>query len=269
MPQEALAIILRSVAKRMRADFDQSKVFNHNGEAGTSREVLVRDFLSSCLPAHVQAIHNAEIIASDGGVSRQCDIVVVNRETPPLTSLDGYRVIPNECIYGLVEVKTNLTRKDLLDSCEKIGNARRLSKTAYRRAPGPIVRTTSAYGRTYDHFPTSGIVVAFDGLNLQTLGDHLVEWCKGRPVWEWPDSIWVLGKGALQWRNAMSGLLDRTPSPGANLVQVDAPEGEDVLLSLALHLNIHFSEAWMHPLDLVPYAGKSALGTAVREWVVL
>ncbi|MFJ5611942.1 DUF6602 domain-containing protein [Streptomyces sp. NPDC093221] len=95
----------------MRADFEQSKVFSHNGEAGTSREVLVRSFLSSCLPAHVQAIHNAEIVASDGGVSRQCDVVVVNRETPPLTSLDGYRVIPNECVYGLVEVKTNLTRK--------------------------------------------------------------------------------------------------------------------------------------------------------------
>ncbi|MFJ4334531.1 MULTISPECIES: DUF6602 domain-containing protein [unclassified Streptomyces] len=150
MSQDALAIILRSVAKRMRADFEQSKAFSHNGEAGTSREVLVRNFLSSCLPAHVKAIHNAEIVASDGGVSRQCDVVVVNRETPPLTSLDGYRVIPNECVYGLVEVKTNLTRKDLLDSCEKIGNARRLSKTAYRRVPNPITRTTSAYGRTYD-----------------------------------------------------------------------------------------------------------------------
>lgn len=186
---------MRSVANRMRADFEQSKVFSHNGEAGTSREALVRDFLSSCLPAHVQAIHNAEIIASDGGVSRQCDVVIVNRETPPLTSLQGYRVIPNECVYGLVEVKTSLNRKDLLDACEKIANARQLSKTAYRRVPGPIVRTTSAYGRTYDHFPTSGIVVAFDGLNLQTLGDHLVEWCRKRPVWEWPDSVWVLGKG--------------------------------------------------------------------------
>ncbi|MFE6807196.1 DUF6602 domain-containing protein [Streptomyces sp. NPDC057681] len=252
----------------MRADFEQSKVFSHNGEAGTSREVLVQNFLSSCLPAHVQAIHNAEIIASDGGLSRQCDVVVVNRETPPLTSLGGYRVIPNECVYGLVEVKTNLTRADLLDACEKIRNARCLSKTAYRRVPGPIARTTHAYGRTYDHFPTSGIVVAFGGLHLKTLGDHLVEWCKGRPVTEWPDSVWVLGKGALQWRSAANGLLDRTPSPGASLVQVDAPDGEDVLLPLALHLNIHFSEAWMHPLDLVPYAGKSVLGTAVREWTV-
>jgi hypothetical protein len=216
----------------------------------------------------VQAIHNAEIIASDGGVSRQCDVVIINRETPPLTSLDGYRVIPNECVYGLVEVKTNLTRQDILDACEKIASARRLNKTAYRRVPGPIARTTSAYGRSYDYFPTSGIVVAFDGLSLKTLGDHLVDWCKERPVCEWPDSIWVLGKGALQWRHATSELLDRTPSPGARLVQINAPAGEDILLSLALHLNIHFSEAWMHPLDLVPYAGRSALGTAVREWNV-
>ncbi|WP_416223244.1 DUF6602 domain-containing protein [Streptomyces hygroscopicus] len=128
MSQEALAIMLRSVAKRMRADFDRSKVLNHNGEAGTSREVLVRDFLSSCLPAHVQAIHNAEIVASDGGVSRQCDVVVVNRETPPSHVVGWISSNPNECIYGLVEVKTNLTRKDLLDSCEKIRNARRFEQ---------------------------------------------------------------------------------------------------------------------------------------------
>ncbi|MFE2939040.1 DUF6602 domain-containing protein [Streptomyces sp. NPDC059255] len=266
MSHEKLRVILSSVAKRMRADFDQSKVFKHNGEAGTSREVLVKNFLSSYLPAHVEAVHNAEIVTSSGEVSSQCDIVVVDRGALPLTSLEGYRIIPNECVYGLIEVKTNLAKVDLIDACNKISKARQMEKTAYRKVPNPIRRTTTAYGRTYDHFPTSGIIVAFESGKLETLGNHLMEWCSTRQVHEWPDSVWVLGKGILQWRGKENGLLERTPSPGASLVQIDAWEGDDVLLPLALHLNVHFSEAWMHPLNLMPYAGSTPLGTISRIW---
>ncbi|MEV6422636.1 DUF6602 domain-containing protein [Streptomyces sp. NPDC051662] len=266
MPQEKLGIILSSVAKRMRADFEQSRVFNHNGEAGTSREVLVRNFLSSYLPAHVRAVHNVEIITSSGSVSSQCDVAIVDKETLPLTSLEGYQVIPNECTYGIVEVKTNLTRAELFNACDKISKVRKMEKTAYRRIPNTIERTTVAYGNMYDHFPTSGIVVAFNSGNLETLGNHLMEWCSTHQVHEWPDSVWVLGKGNLQWQGKASGLLERTPSPGASLVQIDSWEDDDILLPLALHLNIHFSEAWMHPLNLVPYAGSARLGTISREW---
>ncbi|MFJ2441237.1 MULTISPECIES: DUF6602 domain-containing protein [unclassified Streptomyces] len=268
MKKGKLEIILESVAKRMRADFDQSRVFNHNGEAGTSREILVQNFLSSYLPTHVEAAHNVEIITHSGDVSSQCDIAVVGRGTLPLTDLKGYQVIPNECVYGVVEVKTNLTRADLFDSCEKISKARKMEKTAYRKGAGQIYKTTNAYGRTYDYFPTSGIVVAFNSGKLETLGNHLIEWCSVRPVDEWPDSVWVLGEGYLQWRSKESGSLERTPSPGSTLVQVDPGERGDILLPLALHLNIHFSEAWMHPLDLVPYAGSAPLGVMSREWNV-
>ncbi|MFB7269843.1 DUF6602 domain-containing protein [Streptomyces sp. NPDC056244] len=267
MPQGKLEIILNSVAKRMRADFEKSRVFSHRGGAGTSREVLVRNFLAPYLPAHVEAVHNAEVITSTGDVSPQCDVVIVDRGTLPLTSLEGYQVIPNECVYGVVEVKTNLTRGELLDACEKISKVRRMGKVAYRVIPKAVERTVLAYGRTYRHFPTSGIIVSFDGGSLENIGNKLVDWCRTREVYEWPDSVWVLGKGSLQWQGKESGLLERTPSPGASLVQIDSSRDNDLLL-LALHLNIHFSEAWMHPFDLVPYAKSASLGMISREWQV-
>ncbi|GAX56005.1 DUF6602 domain-containing protein [Streptomyces olivochromogenes] len=266
MPQEKLGRILGSVAMRMRADFEQSRNFSHNGEAGTSREALVREFLASYLPSHVETVHNAEIITASGETSPQCDIVLADRGTPPFTTLNGYRILPNECVYGVVEVKTKLDKEQLVDACNKISKLRHMSKGSYRPTPGLIPRKTSAYGKVYDFFPTSGIIVAFDSLKLETIGSHLMDWCQNRPPFEWPDSVWVLGKGHLQWQNPDSRLLERSPGPGSLLAQIDTDTSQDILLALALHLNIHFSDAWMNPIDLVPYAGAARLGVISRRW---
>ncbi|MFI2077664.1 DUF6602 domain-containing protein [Streptomyces triculaminicus] len=268
MTQDKLGKILGSVAKRMRADFEQSQAFNHNGEAGTSREILIQEFLSGYLPSHVEAVHNAEVIAANGDVSPQTDIVLIDRGTPPFTSLNGFRIIPNECVYGMVEVKTRLDGRELSDACNKISKMRRMPKTSYRPIAGVIPRTTNAYGKVHDFFPTSGMIIAFDSVNLETLGNHLVDWCRTRNPIEWPDSVWVAGKGHLQWGDPRSGALFRSPVAGASLFQIDAVPEQDILLPLALHLNIHFSDAWMNPLDLVPYSGATPLGQLTKRWTI-
>ncbi|MCD9590863.1 DUF6602 domain-containing protein [Streptomyces sp. 8ZJF_21] len=268
MAQDKLGKILGSVAKRMRADFEQSQNFNHNGEAGTSREVLIHEFLSGYLPAHVEAVHNVEVISANGDVSPQSDIVLIDRGTPPFTSLNGFRIIPNECVYGMVEVKTTLDGAKLTDACNKISRMRRMPKTAYRPIAGTIPRSTKAYGKTHDYFPTSGMIVAFDSLKLETIGTHLANWCRTRNPIEWPDSVWVAGKGHLQWGDARTGSLFRSPVAGASLFQVDADPEQDILLPLALHLNIHFSDAWMNPLDLIPYSGATPLGQLSGQWQI-
>ncbi|PKV82607.1 DUF6602 domain-containing protein [Streptomyces sp. TLI_146] len=268
MTQEKLGRILASVAKRMRADFEQSRNFHHNGEAGTSRELLIREFLSGYLPSHVEAIHNAEVIAATGDVSPQCDIVLIDRDTPPFTSLQGYRVIPNECVYGMVEVKTKLDGQQIVDACNKISRMRSLAKGSYRPIAGTLPRSTRAYGRKWDYFPTSGMIVAFDGLNLDTIAQHLMGWCRSRNPVEWPDSVWVAGRGHLQWGDPKTGALFRSPMAGASLYQVDCLPDQDILLTLALHLNIHFSDAWMNPLDLIPYSGATPLGNISNRWTI-
>ncbi|MFE9049865.1 DUF6602 domain-containing protein [Streptomyces rubiginosohelvolus] len=268
MPTDKLGNILRSVAKRMHADFEQSQAFNHNGESGTSREVLIQQFLCDYLPSHVEALHNAEVIATNGDTSPQADIVIIDRGAPPFTSLKGYRIVPNECVYGMIEVKTKLDKKQLIDSCNKISKLRRMPKTAYRPISGVVTRTATAYGESTDYYPTSGIVVAFNSLDLETIGNHLMDWCKTRNPNEWPDSVWVIGKGYLQWGDPQTGVLFRSPSAGAALFQIDADPEEDILLPLAIHLNIHFSEAWMNPLNLASYAGSRVLGNYANSWSI-
>lgn len=268
MTKEKIGEILKSVAKRMRADFEQSQNFNHSGEAGASRELIIQHFLSSYLPAHVEAVHNVEVIAANGDVSPQTDIIIIDRGAPSFTTLQGFRIIPNECVYGMVEVKTKLDATQLADACNKISKLRRMPKTAYRPISGVIPRTTKAYGKTHNYFPTSGMIVAFNSLSLETIGNHLVNWCQSRSPSEWPDSVWVIGKGHLQWGDPRTGVLFRSPTVGASLFEIDADPDQDVLLPLAIHLNIHFSDAWMNPFDILPYSGSTPLGDRSGMWTI-
>lgn len=221
------------------------------------REVLVRDFLTSRLPGHVEAIHSAEIIAASGEVSPQCDIVITDRSTPPLTHMQGYRIIPDECVYGVVEVRTTLNKEGLLDACENIRKAKELAKIAYYEMPGSQ-RTRTAYGHTYSYTPTVGMIFAFDSIDLLTLGEHFIRWCTEHAEYEpeyRPDSIWVLGKGYYVWTDPDNGLINPTPEPGSGMLAIEPPNDEDILLPWALHLNQHFATAWMPPLRLFDYAG--------------
>ncbi|MCZ4120212.1 DUF6602 domain-containing protein [Streptomyces sp. H39-S7] len=264
MNENKLASALTSVAQRMRSDYEQSQLFRHRGEAGTTREVLFREFLANRLPGHVDVLHNAEIVTVTGDVSAQCDIAIVDRSTPALTDLQGYRIVVNECVYGVAEVKTKLDKEKLIDACEKVKRAKKLSKTAYY--PAQPQRTRTAYGKTYPYVPTVGMIFAFDSIDLTVLGGHFADWCANNEPEDWPDSIWILGKGFYVWTDPATGLINPTPEPGSSILAMEPWHDENVLLPLTLHLNQHFVTAWMPPLRLIDYAQQHPLGVMLHKW---
>ena len=121
-------------------------------------------------------------------------------DTPPFFSEDRHRVVPNECVYGMIEVKSRLDTAELHDACQNIARVRALPKTAYYPTRPPFTYRVEAYGRTWSYWPTAGIIFAFDSVNLDLLAARLMDWCRGRDPIEWPDSVWVLGKGCLLWK---------------------------------------------------------------------
>lgn len=262
--RQQLANLMHSVAVRMRVDFERSKQFRHHGQAGATRETLVRNFVSDYLPAHVEAIHSAEIVSVGGATSSECDIVVCDKSTPRLLDMEDYRVIPNECVYGVLEVKSRLNKPELLDACAKIKRAKMLAKTAYYRDAHPVRR--DYHGRKIDYFPTHGIIFAFDSIELKRLANHLIAWCSDNPAEFLPDSIWVLGKGFLQWTNPENGNIDRRPEYEVGLLVARPAENEDVLFPMVVHLNMAFADARMAPLKLGQYAGRDPFGTVVAHW---
>ncbi|MEU2956407.1 DUF6602 domain-containing protein [Streptomyces xanthochromogenes] len=262
MSDNQLEQILRSVARRMRTEFELSGGFTHRGEKGTAREKVFHDFLKHYLPGHVRAFHSAEIISVDGQTSNQCDIVICDRSTPPLLDMQSYRIVPNECVYGLIEVKSKLDRKELRDACEKIRLAKKLPKSAYH--PDPPHQNRTAIGRP-SPFPTMGMIFAFDSIEPLTLGNHFARWCEDREPDERPDAIWILGKSYFGWICPGEQTL-RPSTPGLNFHLVDLPPQGDVLFPLAIYLNSAFSSARMPPFRLLDYAANETLGTSYKCW---
>ena len=93
-----------------------------------------------------------------------------------------------------------------------------------------------------------------------------MEYSKGKPVEEWPDSIWILGKGYIAWWNTELNLVDMTPSSSSKLAMFEAEPEVDILLPLALNLNIVSGQAAMAPLLLTDYSRDSSLGRNPLIW---
>jgi hypothetical protein len=182
-----------------------------------------------------------------------------------LLDLDSYRIVPSECVYGVVKVKSKLDANELVDACEKVQRVKCLPKSAFY--PQMLQTHYRMYGRAYTYVPVAGIIFAFDGIDMVKLGDLLAKWCRDKPLEERPDSIWVLGKGYFTW-------VDDEPHPqihaqeSSDLALMELPEVGEVLFPFTLYLSMHFAAARMDPLRLIDYAKQTSLGTARSQWHV-
>jgi hypothetical protein len=163
--------------------------------------------------------------------------VIFDRSTPPFLDMVSYWKLPNECVYGVIEVKSNLDKTQLLKACRLIERVKRLPKTAFHAGQTPR-RTRTVYGNTYGEYcPTVGMIFAVDSTDLRTLGRHLLDWCDGRDPEFCPDSVWVLGKGYLAWTHPETGMVDPFPERGSGLLPISPGEsGEDILFPFAMCL---------------------------------
>jgi hypothetical protein len=135
---------MASVAKRMRAEFEETSTVNHHGGKGATREDMIRGFLARYLPRSAEATGPGEIITADGHVSPECDIMIIDRSTPPLMDTREFRIVPAECVHGVVEVKSRLDGRELLDGCKKIQAVKSLPKTVYGPPLEAALRTRIA-----------------------------------------------------------------------------------------------------------------------------
>jgi hypothetical protein len=263
-----LSDLLDSVAKKMLADFDASRGIGHRESKGTDREAnLLKNYLSKYLPRSVTAVHSGEAITVDGEVSAQCDIMILDPSTPPFRDEGDYHIVPIECVHGVIEVKSFLSSTELRDAWAKIAAIKRMPKKALRPNPG-FPRTRTVYGKPWSYVPTCGLVFAYDGADLRTLGTTLAELAEkeGEDHPEFfIDSVWVFSKGGLVWLNPDNGRVDPSPEPRASLGSLNAYPGQ-VLMSLTLHLYEHFGTAWTPEFRIIDYFGQAPLGTSGLKW---
>lgn len=265
MAHSNLREILDSVAARIAADFEASQLVQHRGSKGTVRESGLRKaFLEKYLTNVVDVVGSGEVVSFDGQVSGQCDVMMVDPATPPLWDEEDYRVIPAECVDGVVEVKSNLTAGELRQAWAGIEKVKALPKTAYR-AQGLIQYATSLYGRQWDHWPTLGFVFGYNGATIQTLGETFVELVQAQPDAALRvDALFVLNRGVVMWQQPETGNFSATGRPGDVVVAAEASPTE-VLLQMTAHLNVLFSQVNRRVFDPVPYLAGD-MGQVVGRW---
>ena len=254
----------------MLADLKASGVAKHRGSKGTVREAnFLQNFLAKYLPRTVIAAHSGEILASDGQVSGQCDIIIADPSTPPFWDEDDYRIVPAECVHGVIEVKSSLDSNELENAWKQIARVKRLPKTAYKNNPGATQRTRTVHGKEWPYIPTVGMIFAYNSVDLNTLSDKFEELASNSVAEECPDSIWILNKGFITWMDAETRLIEGSRMPTAAYRSVAALP-EQVLLMLSMHLHHHFGTAWMPPFDIMGYIPEDLpLGELVREKIEL
>ncbi|WP_134105757.1 DUF6602 domain-containing protein [Kribbella pratensis] len=257
--QGKLPEILRASAKKLQGAFEETAHIRHRGARGASREDPIRIFLSERMPRTVSVLGSSEVVSVDGRTSGQCDILISDPVTPPFLVSDSHQVVPVECVFGVIEVKSRLTKKEVLNACDQIARVKDLPKTAYYADTG---LRGPAHADAGAGKQTAGYVFAYTStISMGTLARHVVEWCERHDPNLWPDGIYVLDKGSLLWsRRDLPFNLIGSPVPGTELVFLKPNSPGDVILTAVFQLYIRFVNSWMPPIDIAPYMSTSLLG---------
>jgi hypothetical protein len=89
---------------------------DHQGLKGQIRQILVRDLFRPLLPFHM-SVGTGKIISSDGRMSSEQDLILYDRQIIPAFLVDEQLgLFPIESVSATIEVKSNLTREELVKS---------------------------------------------------------------------------------------------------------------------------------------------------------
>jgi len=254
-----LEAVFHGIKEKMLIDFKEiSSQITHRGSKGKMREIeIIKEYLSKYLPGNI-GISNGEIIATNDFVSSECDIVLYEKNsTPYLIHKDGYQVFPIECIYGVIEIKSLLDSKQLQDSIHKIKELKKMPKAAYEPQKGPVIKETTLYGKKWNYFPTIGMIISYDSIELETLKETYLTEVKDLPLEQYVDSIWILNKGMIIHHNQNTGIIELSPNPDTKpkMIKSDNP-----LLLLTIHLQNLMWSGWLPRFKIVEYLHGANFG---------
>ncbi|WP_122575221.1 DUF6602 domain-containing protein [Pseudomonas viridiflava] len=186
--------IFQGISTKLLVDFETSAGINHQGAKGAVRESALREFLSdSRLPAKF-GLGTGEIVSSFDRVSKQSDLVVFDRlDSIPLLYSDAVQVFPIESVYGVIEVKSRLSKEELFKSLENIRSVKDLVIDGLTKYSHPTIVYSRPTPRPF------GIVFAYSlsTNSLESLTENLKEWELQSPKKFWPNLIVVLGEGVI------------------------------------------------------------------------
>lgn len=99
---------------------------HHAGLRGRAREIFAKDLLTPFLSPNVDTCTGI-IVDSQGGSSRQIDIIIYDKTLIPSLMFTGEEgIVPIESVLATIEVKSTLTRNELFKSVQNAHSVKNL-----------------------------------------------------------------------------------------------------------------------------------------------
>ncbi len=175
---------MRGISEEMsRKSAELREAFTqHRRSIGDNRECLVARFLRDYLPKRF-GVDRGLIISHDGECSNEADLVVFDSlNNSPLYPDSQKKLWPVEAVYALIEVKSQLSPRDLKDAMSKFRKFKNLQRHFPSVKDGSRITDSLA------------ILWSFDSSRPETLKENLESAIAGVPVAERPDFVVVPGK---------------------------------------------------------------------------
>lgn len=189
---------------QMLADYDKSKDIKHPRDVGNAREEILRKFLlnSGYLPKRYAVSQNSARVASTSGhISKEIDILLYD----PFDSVslmkreDVYEVFPVESVYGVIQVKSRLNKREIREGLDNLASFKRLNGG----------NRTSSEATTVDKLRSErgfGVLFAYDSdLDWIEIIREIEMFSKQNPSLVWCNGVFILRKGLILHGEENSG----------------------------------------------------------------
>ncbi|MFM0184164.1 hypothetical protein PQR25_00090 [Paraburkholderia nemoris] len=191
----------------MLRDFDRSKDMRHPRDVGLAREQILRRFLvdTGLIPNRYAATSSSVRVASTTGhMSSELDLLFYdpNESISLMRRESAYSVLPVESTYGVIQVKSKVTRNDIREGLRNVASYKKL-----RRASSAGWTIYSGKPKSQDGF---GILFAYDtDLDWSDLVDEVKAFANANPKHTWPNVVFILSKGLfLYGEKTQAGFLN-------------------------------------------------------------
>lgn len=187
--------ILESAANHLRSEFEEIKKSNpHAGESGAEAEIILSKFLQDHLPRRFD-IGSGYVIGPGGTLSRQTDLIIFDvLDSPIYRRGPRIQIIPRDCVAAVVEVKSKLSKDELVDAAKKIASVKQIKASPITNVDQPVTFAPTIMTNTF------GCVFAFDAYtSLETLAANVKEINSEYDSNDWIDLVVVLNQGFIAY----------------------------------------------------------------------
>jgi hypothetical protein len=235
----------------------------HSLHKGTPREVFIREYLVTHLPANL-AIGTGEIIDSDSkpGESRnQFDIVIYKNNYPKLDFGGGISGFLIESVIATIEVKSTLDEDGIIQTVDAAQKLKSLkpsisSSISSGYIPPKVLNYVVAYSGPAKMQTVNGWISNAHARSSAVIPDLPSEdnLRYAAPSYSL-DGVFVLNKGFLYFDNVPMGFVSteaRKQNPSLKWVFADKPDGNLLLLFLFLQTaTSNMQASWLNPIRYV------------------